>query len=95
MKGPYRDALREARPVDELLHLGFEIRRRHVSTNTDVLGWLFERACGVSYAKLLHQHVWAPMGAQDDAYITLAPAGPRGLPVASVRPCVIWLVSAR
>ncbi|MDI1261786.1 MAG: serine hydrolase [bacterium] len=47
----------------------------YVSTNTDVLGWVYERACGMSYAKILSQHLWAPMGAEHDAYITVDSQG--------------------
>jgi CubicO group peptidase (beta-lactamase class C family) len=43
----------------------------YVSTNTDVLGWVYERACGKPYAQILSEYIWAPMGAEDDAYITL------------------------
>ena len=43
----------------------------YVSTNTDVLGWVYEKACGKPYAQILSDYVWAPMGAEDDAYITL------------------------
>jgi len=43
----------------------------YVSTNTDVLGWVYERACGMSYAKILSYHLWQPMGAEHDAYITV------------------------
>lgn len=47
----------------------------YVSTNTDVLGWVYERACGISYAKILSQYLWQPMGAQHDAYITVDSRG--------------------
>jgi CubicO group peptidase (beta-lactamase class C family) len=47
----------------------------YVSTNTDVLGWVYERACGMSYAKILSQHLWQPMGAEHDAYITVDSRG--------------------
>jgi CubicO group peptidase (beta-lactamase class C family) len=47
----------------------------YVSTNTDVLGWVYERACGLSYAKILSQYLWQPMGAQHDAYITVDSRG--------------------
>lgn len=47
----------------------------YVSTNTDVLGWLFERVCGMAYAKILHHYIWEPMGAEDDAYITVDSRG--------------------
>jgi CubicO group peptidase (beta-lactamase class C family) len=43
----------------------------YVSTNTDMLGWVYEKACGKPYAQILSDYVWAPMGAADDAYITL------------------------
>lgn len=43
----------------------------YVSTNTDVLGWVYEKACGKPYAQILSDYIWAPMGAEDDAYITL------------------------
>ena len=47
----------------------------YVSTNTDVLGWVYERACGESYAKILSHYLWQPMGAQHDAYITVDSRG--------------------
>ncbi|WP_426434760.1 serine hydrolase domain-containing protein [Bradyrhizobium genosp. P] len=47
----------------------------YVSTNTDVLGWVYERACGISYAKILAQYLWQPMGAEDDAYIAVDSRG--------------------
>lgn len=47
----------------------------YVSTNTDVLSWVYERACGMPYAKLMQDHLWAPMGAENDAYITLDSRG--------------------
>jgi CubicO group peptidase (beta-lactamase class C family) len=47
----------------------------YVSVNTDTLGWLYERACGMSYAKILQHYLWAPMGAEYDAYITLDSRG--------------------
>ena len=43
----------------------------YVSTNTDVLGWVYERACGQPYAELVSQYLWAPLGAEHDAYITV------------------------
>lgn len=47
----------------------------YVSTNTDVLGWVYERACGMSYAKILSHYLWQPMGTQHDAYITVDSRG--------------------
>jgi CubicO group peptidase (beta-lactamase class C family) len=43
----------------------------YVSPNTDVLGWVYERACGLPYARVLSEYLWQPMGAEDDASITL------------------------
>ncbi len=43
----------------------------YVSTNTDVLGWIYERACDQAYADILSEYLWAPLGAQCDGYITV------------------------
>jgi CubicO group peptidase (beta-lactamase class C family) len=43
----------------------------YVSTNTDVLGWVYERACDQPYADITSQYLWAPLGAEHDAYITV------------------------
>src|SRR4051812_18523892 len=43
----------------------------YVSTNTDLLGWLLERASGIRFADLLSTLLWQPMGAQCSAYITV------------------------
>ncbi len=43
----------------------------YVSTNTDLLGWLLERASGIRFADLLSTLLWKPMGAQCSAYITV------------------------
>lgn len=59
----YMRGLRNARP-----HGGpFEYR----SILTDVLGWVLERAGGGSFAELFSRHVWAPMGAEHDAEVTV------------------------
>jgi CubicO group peptidase (beta-lactamase class C family) len=47
----------------------------YVSPNTDVLGWVFERACGMSYASIVAKYLWGPLGAESDAYITLDSQG--------------------
>jgi CubicO group peptidase (beta-lactamase class C family) len=47
----------------------------YVSTNTDVLGWVYERVCGMSYANILSHYLWNPMGAENDAYITVDSRG--------------------
>jgi CubicO group peptidase (beta-lactamase class C family) len=43
----------------------------YVSPNTDLLGWVIERATGERYADLLSAHLWRPMGAERSAYITV------------------------
>jgi CubicO group peptidase (beta-lactamase class C family) len=43
----------------------------YVSPNTDLLGWVIERATGERYADLMSQLLWKPMGAVRSAYITV------------------------
>jgi CubicO group peptidase (beta-lactamase class C family) len=43
----------------------------YVSPNTDLLGWVIERATGRRYADLMSELVWQPMGAARSAYITV------------------------
>ena len=43
----------------------------YVSTNTDVLGWVYERACDQPYADIVSEYLWQPLGAEHDAYITV------------------------
>lgn len=50
-------------------------RFRYRSIETDVLGFVLERATGSSLAELLSRELWAPMGAGEDAYITVDHAG--------------------
>jgi CubicO group peptidase (beta-lactamase class C family) len=47
----------------------------YVSTNTDVLGWVYERACDRPYADILCEYLWAPLGAEHDSYITVDARG--------------------
>lgn len=46
-------------------------RFHYVSPNTDLLGWIIERATGVRYADLVSELLWRPMGAERSAYITV------------------------
>jgi CubicO group peptidase (beta-lactamase class C family) len=46
-------------------------RFHYVSPNTDMLGWILERASGSSIAELLTRHIWQPMGMEHDAFITV------------------------
>ena len=43
----------------------------YVSPNTDMLGWIIERAAGESFAGLLSRHIWQPMGMAQDAFMTV------------------------
>ncbi len=43
----------------------------YVSPNSDLLGWIIERASGKRFADLMSTHVWQPMGAQYPAYVTV------------------------
>jgi CubicO group peptidase (beta-lactamase class C family) len=46
-------------------------RFHYVSPNTDLLGWVLERATATRYADLVSETLWQPIGAQRDAYITV------------------------
>jgi len=49
------------------------------SPNSDILGLLLERVTGDSYADFATRMLWQPMGAQDDAFVTVDAFGtPRG-----------------
>jgi CubicO group peptidase (beta-lactamase class C family) len=50
-------------------------RFHYVSPNSDLLGWIIERAAGRPYAALLSELIWRPMGAAHDAYVTIDKAG--------------------
>ncbi len=47
----------------------------YVSPNSDLLGWIVERAAGQPFAKVLSEKLWAPMGAEADAFITVDAKG--------------------
>lgn len=46
-------------------------RFHYVSPNSDMLGWIMERASGATIAELLTRHIWQPMGMEHDAFITV------------------------
>jgi hypothetical protein len=46
-------------------------RFHYVSPNSDLLGWVIERATGQRFADLMSRYIWKPMGAQHSAYITV------------------------
>jgi CubicO group peptidase (beta-lactamase class C family) len=43
----------------------------YVSPNSDMLGWICERASGMRFAALMSELLWRPMWAEADAYVTL------------------------
>jgi CubicO group peptidase (beta-lactamase class C family) len=43
----------------------------YTSPNTDLVGWVIERASGRRYADLMSEHVWKKIGAEQSAYITV------------------------
>jgi len=43
----------------------------YVSPNSDLLGWIVERASGRPFAALLSELIWQKMGAEFDAYVTV------------------------
>src|SRR5688572_19655879 len=46
-------------------------RLHYTSPNSDLLGWVIERATGRRYAELMSELVWKPLGAERSAYITV------------------------
>ncbi|TIL19212.1 MAG: serine hydrolase [Mesorhizobium sp.] len=45
------------------------------SVNTQVMAWVMSRVTGRSFAQLLHERLWAPLGCEDDGYLVVDPAG--------------------
>lgn len=45
------------------------------SVNTQVIAWVMARVTGCSFAQLLHDHLWAPIGCEEDGYLIVDPAG--------------------
>jgi len=43
----------------------------YVSPNTDLMGWVIERATGKRYADLVSELLWRPIGAGRSAYVTV------------------------
>ncbi len=50
-------------------------RFNYKSPNSDLLGWVLERAGGRPFAEMFSERIWKPMGATSDAYVTVDPAG--------------------
>ncbi len=47
----------------------------YLSPNSDLLGWILERASGLRVAQLLSEKIWKPIGAERDAFITIDKKG--------------------
>jgi CubicO group peptidase (beta-lactamase class C family) len=45
------------------------------SVDTEVIGWLLQRVTGKSFAVLVSERLWQPMGAQEDGYVWVDPSG--------------------
>ncbi len=45
------------------------------TANTDALGWILARVTGRSVAQLLSERIWGPMGAEQDAYMSVDSIG--------------------
>jgi CubicO group peptidase (beta-lactamase class C family) len=43
----------------------------YVSPNTDMLGWVCERAANLPYADAMSTYIWAPLGAERDGEVTV------------------------
>lgn len=48
---------------------------RYRSIETDVLSFVLQRASGLALPELVSRELWSPMGAEEDAYFTVDPAG--------------------
>ncbi|MBX9458874.1 MAG: beta-lactamase family protein [Rhizobium sp.] len=46
-------------------------RFQYASPNSDLLGWILERAGGATVAELLTRHLWQPLGAESDGFVTV------------------------
>ncbi|MBT3312100.1 MAG: serine hydrolase [Desulfobacterales bacterium] len=45
--------------------LGFKYR----TVNSEVIGWLVRRITGKSFAEIMSERIWQPIGAEEDAYV--------------------------
>jgi CubicO group peptidase (beta-lactamase class C family) len=76
-------------------------RFRYVSPNSDLLGWVIERATGRRYAELMSERIWKPAGAERSAYVTvdrLGAARAAGGMCATLRDLArvgLWLIEER
>jgi hypothetical protein len=84
----YRLACGRARPVgydgprtlcDYLCTVGKEGEHGEVhaykTINTDVMAWAMARVTGRSFAQLLHERLWQPLGCEEDGYVQVDEVG--------------------
>ncbi|WP_407185329.1 serine hydrolase domain-containing protein [Bradyrhizobium centrosematis] len=45
------------------------------SINTEVMAWVMSRVTGRSFAQLLHERLWSPLGCEEDGYVIVDPIG--------------------
>lgn len=45
------------------------------SVNTDVMAWVMARVTDRSFAQLLQERLWAPLGCEEDGYVRVDPVG--------------------
>ncbi|TIQ15533.1 MAG: 6-aminohexanoate hydrolase, partial [Mesorhizobium sp.] len=46
--------------------------------DTNVMAWVMSRATGRSFAQLLEERLWLPLGCEEDAYVEIDPTN--GMP---------------
>jgi CubicO group peptidase (beta-lactamase class C family) len=47
----------------------------YTGVNADVMAWVTARVTGRSFAELLHERLWAPLGCEEDGYVSVDAAG--------------------
>lgn len=45
------------------------------TVDTEILGWILQRVSGKSFAELVSEKIWGPIGAQEDAFVWADSAG--------------------
>ena len=63
--------------ISDITHMPIEhgTEFQYCSATTDVLAWLISHVTGMPYSKLLEKELWIPMGAQQNADITVDTEG--------------------
>ncbi|MET4328686.1 CubicO group peptidase (beta-lactamase class C family) [Bradyrhizobium sp. i1.15.2] len=45
------------------------------TVNSEVMTWVMTRVTGRSFTQLMHERLWAPLGCEEDGYVSVDPAG--------------------